>query len=136
MKKRQNKNKLIEKVKYILGYIIYRMGTFEQFWWHGNESVTCTGLEIGTSLALYIVNLCHWAGYDIEFQSLIIFVAAFAYIMAIIIDIVMHNKWKKLKAKYLHDNVGNEDWTLKGWLIVFVLVLPLILLFTWLERPE
>ena len=134
MKKKQKKNIVLEKVKYIIGYVLYRLAYFEDVCRYDNSEYTNVGFTLGTSLALYIVNLCHYLGYDFALNPMFIFVGSFTFIFATILNVCMWKKWKKLKAKYLHDIVGNEDWTLKGWFIVLVLFFPLILVFTWFER--
>ncbi|MBP5679782.1 MAG: hypothetical protein J6X31_01865 [Bacteroidales bacterium] len=134
--KKKNRNNVTDRVKYILGYVLYRLATFEEICWHGNQGFSNSGFFIGASLALYIVDLCHCIGYNFEFDSMLIFTGVFAFLVSIILDIFVWKKWKKIKARYLHDNRGNEDWALKGWLIVLVLVFPLLWVFTWFETPK
>ena len=134
--KKKNRNNVTDRVKYILGYVLYRLATFEEICWHGNQGFSNSGFFIGASLALYIVDLCHCIGYNFEFDSMLIFTGVFAFLVSIILDIFVWKKWKKIKARYLHDNRGNEDRDLKGWLIVLVLVFPLLWVFTWFETPK
>lgn len=134
--KKKNRNNVTDRVKYILGYVLYRMGCFEEICWHKSVNINNTYWFLGVSFSLYIVNLCHYLGCDFTIDSIFICVGVSSFSVEILLDIFVSKKWKKIKAKYLHDNRGNEDWALKGWLIVLVLVFPLLWVFTWFETPK
>ena len=123
----------MKKILNALGYIYYRLAYFEESCWYEGHICNSGGL-IGCSLALYVVNAFHYLGYEIPiplfYKFILVFIPGFIGLLAA--DIFMKERYKCLKEKYKQDN----NRTLKGWIIAFVLAFPLILLLTWIEMPE
>lgn len=117
----------------VLGYIYYRLAKFEEFCWFKGH-ISYSGGFIGLSLALYVVNICHYLDIHCEinihpFYKLLLLLIPQSVGLVIASSVFVKEKYKTLKEKYKYE----KNRTLKGFLIVLFLVLPIVLLFTWIK---